>query len=512
MAPLARTTAGASADDVGAGGRWPTPVARAVRRACFGATGSQLDAATAQGLQAWLTEQLAAPAAVDDAPRLSSATATRPPAAAGTREDTAALTSWWLRRMVTSAHPMHERIVFGWHDIFATSVRTVRSAALMLTQHRTLRAHAMGRFADLAPAMLTDPAMLVWLDGRRNTRRRPNENLAREFFELFTLGHDGGYTELDVREAARALTGWTVTADGTARLEPGRHDPGTKTVLGQTGPLGAEDVARIALARPQSANHVLGRWWAILAGPTSIPAATQARLLAAYGPSGQAAPMIRALLCDEGFAGAVGTLVVSPVEWIVGALRSLRVQLDDTTMAIVLAGLDRLGQLPFAPPDVSGWPSGQAWLTTASAQTRLDLAGRLVLRADLSPVADAPPARRLEAACWLLGIPALTARTQAATVGYASTPPQLVSALLLSPEYLCTDDPIDDLGHLRHRHRIPAPADPSVPAGRLRRRRRRCVAGRRRPRQSRHGAARREDRSAADGLADPRRGHPLRGQ
>ncbi len=418
-----------------AAGRWPLPVARAVRRTCFGATGSQLDAAAAQGLDSWVDAQLAAPAAGDDAPTFA-ADASTPSGKPATRQDAAELTSWWVQRMVTAAHPLHERVVLGWHGIFATLIRTVRSPALMLTQHRTIRAHALGRFADLAPAMLTDPAMLVWLDGRRNTRRAPNENLAREFFELFTLGHDGGYTEVDVREAARALTGWTVSPEGTARLERARHDPGPKAILGHTGPFGAEDVAAIALAQPQSANHVLSRWWAMLAGPTPIPAATRVRLLAAYGQQGQATEMIRAMLTDEAFAAAAGTMVVSPVEWVVGALRSLSVSLDDSTMRMVLAGLERLGQVPFAPPNVSGWPSGQAWLTTASAQTRWDLAGRLVLRADLSTVADVPVGQRLDAACRLVGIPALTARTRAATEGYAATPPRLVAALLLSPEYL----------------------------------------------------------------------------
>ncbi len=412
--------------------RWPEPLCRAVRRTTFGANGALLDEAAGLGLDAWLSRELGADPNAPDAPT-AQPTTDSPKAQ---REAAIQLAAWWLRRMVTSQHPLTERLVFGWHEYFATSIRTVRSPGLMLTQQSTLRHHAVGRFADLAPAMLVDPAILVWLDGRRNTRRSPNENLAREFFEMFTLGQGIAYTESDVRESARALTGWTITAAGTARFERARHDDGVKTVLGRTGRLGATDVAAAALARPECAAHVLRRWWRMLAAPTDAPAATTARLLGAYGERGELTPAFRALLTDPGFTAAAGTVVVSPVEWLVGALRALRVTLDDAALTAALAGLDRLGQVPFAPPNVSGWPAGHAWLTSASAQVRLDLAGWLTARGDLKAVENTPAAQRLSAATHLLGIPTLTARTVAAANAHATHPQRLVTTLLLSPEYL----------------------------------------------------------------------------
>jgi len=282
--------------------------------------------------------------------------------------------------------------------------------------------------------MLTDPAMLVWLDGFRNTRRAPNENLAREFMELFTLGVGGGYTETDVREGARALTGWTVEA-GAARFVPGRHDPGSKTVLGHTGPLDAAGFARAVHAQPAWPAHVATRWWRALAAPAAPDPATLTRIVAALG-GGALTPMFRAVLTDPAFAPAAGSLVVTPVEWALGAVRSLRVDLDDPTVLALVAGLRRLGQLPFLPPNVSGWPSGQAWVSSASAATRSSLAVAVAGRADLHVVADVSATDRPDVAAHLLGIPAVTTRTRGVLRAAAGDPARIVAALLVSPEYL----------------------------------------------------------------------------
>ena len=151
--------------------------------------------------------------------------------------------------MVTVQEPLHERITLAWHNHFATSAQKVRSAAEMVAQNRTLRSLGTGDFSALAYAMLTDPAMLRWLDGQNNTAKAPNENLSREFMELFALGHGNGYTETDVREGARALTGWTIK-DRRRGLRPEAPRPGTKTFLGVTGSLGTREFCDAVLARP----------------------------------------------------------------------------------------------------------------------------------------------------------------------------------------------------------------------------------------------------------------------
>ncbi|MGB8382949.1 MAG: DUF1800 domain-containing protein, partial [Dermatophilaceae bacterium] len=351
------------------------------------------------------------------------------------RAQTEAVLGWWVRRMVAAKNPLVEKLTFGWHQHFATSAARVRDAGAMLTQNERLRALGRGRFPDLAVAMLTDPAMLVWLDGVKNRTGAPNENLAREYLELFTLGHDGGYSESDVKEGARALTGWTVDG-GTARLVPRRHDSEPKTVLGVTGNLDAAGFADAVLRHPAVAAHVATRWWRQLASPDAPPAQTLSRLVTAYGTQGELGPMFRALFTDPAFDAADGTLVASPVEWVIGAARALRLPADEATATTLSGMLRSLGQVPLYPPNVAGWPSGQAWLSTSAAQARARFAARLVAAGDLSSVEVAATASRVEAVTHLLGIPRLSARSAAALRPLAGNPRRLATVALLSPEYL----------------------------------------------------------------------------
>jgi len=240
-----------------------------VRRAGFGATGTQVDAVVTSGPATFLAAALSSDQSSDKglAPLPASTFPQVPPL--GKNADTAArkdrqsqitdqlrqLSGWWLRRMVQVDQPVVEKLTFLWHNHFATAASKVREATLMLAQNQTLRAQARGNFRTLALAMLTDPAMLVWLDGQKNVAGAPNENLSREFIELFTLGHGNGYTEQDVRDGARALTGWTITRDGTsARFVATRHDSGSKTVLGVNGNLDETGFCDAVLANPRRPN------------------------------------------------------------------------------------------------------------------------------------------------------------------------------------------------------------------------------------------------------------------
>jgi uncharacterized protein (DUF1800 family) len=224
--------------------------ARTLRRAGFGVSGDTVDAVARGSLTEYLDAALQADPDSDPGARATpmpqhaydrhplpknASTAQRQARNKQLTVEMTALSNWWIERMTSVHQPLHEKLTLLWHNHFATSAAKVRSAALMGGQNQKLRTLHTRDFHTLAYAMLTDPAMLVWLDGRTNTARSANENLAREFMELFSLGHGGGYTEDDVREGAKALTGWTVGADGSARLQPGRYNSGPKTLFGQTG-------------------------------------------------------------------------------------------------------------------------------------------------------------------------------------------------------------------------------------------------------------------------------------
>lgn len=424
--------------------------ARLVRRAGFGATGAAVDDAVRVGGATWLRQGLLGDPAADPGTVATPAPALAmpPPLAKGaTQEERKArnaqlseqsrqLTLWWLRRMMVVQNPVIEKLTFGWHNHFATSSAKVKVAQAMLGQNETLRRLGRGSFTDLATAMITDAAMVRWLDGDSSTAASPNENLSREFMELFALGHGNGYTEQDVREGARALTGWTVAADGTTRMVPKRHDAGPKTVLGHTGPLDATGFVEAVLSQPASPTFLATRWWQQLVSPNPPPAESLSRVVAAYGPGRDLGAMFTAILSDDHVVTEAGTVVVSPVEWLVGAVRALRTPTDEATVSKLQPVLRALGQTPFYPPSVAGWPSGHAWLSTASASTRMDAASRLAAMGDLHDVETAPPASRIDVVAHRLGLPHLSDRTVATLRTVLQDPKQLVSAALVSPEYL----------------------------------------------------------------------------
>jgi uncharacterized protein (DUF1800 family) len=423
--------------------------ARIVRRSGFGATGSAVDALVRSGLPAYLNT-LARPAADPGAgrtpmPKFAPITPAGKDAARADklklnqqrRDQLQSLSYWWIRRMAAVQQPFTERVTLGWHNHFATAATKVRSATAMAHQNDTLRRLGTGDFRTLAQAMLVDPAMLDWLDGQKNTVTGANENLSREFMELFALGHGDGYTEADVRDGARALTGWRIGRDqASAVLRPRLHDRTSKTVLGVTGDLDQAGFCDAVLARPASASHVCARWYGQLVSDTPPDEATLARLVAAYGSGRNLAAMFGALYSDQSFARAANTIVIGPVEWLVGAVRALKVPMTDATTKKCAGLLRALGQLPFYPPNVSGWPSGHAWLSTAAADLRSQAATALVRSADLSFVSGTAASHRIDAVGYQLGIGNFSDRTAKALQPLTGTPAQLVAVALTSPEYL----------------------------------------------------------------------------
>ena len=433
-----------------------TDVRHLLRRATLGPTAAEVDAAVTAGYDAALAALLT-PAGTDPGATATPVPVSGPdPRPAGTpgtdraaaqaaraaaREQVRTITAWWLERMVAARYGWVEALTFFWHGHFATSVQKVRSAALMLGQQRTFRDLGHGDFGALLGAMLRDPALVLWLDGQRNTRTAPNENLAREVMELFTLGI-GHYSEADVRAAARALTGWRLDrGTGGLTLDPARHDSGTKTILGRTGDIDTAGFAAILLAQPAHAEFLAARMWYRFASGDPVPPDTLARLAGAYRPARDVTALARAVFTDPAFPGTARGLVKAPVQWLVGALRQLGVRPSALPVPVARAlpaGLTALGQTLFAPPSVGGWPAGTAWLTTSATQQRLRLGTLLAGHADpavTAALSGTGTAGRVDALARLLVLDGFTDRTRGVLERAGCDPARLLALGLASPEY-----------------------------------------------------------------------------
>ncbi|MGE0358172.1 MAG: DUF1800 family protein [Burkholderiales bacterium] len=293
-----------------------------------------------------------------------------------------ALREWWFREMLLTPSPFTERMTLFWHGHFATSQQKVRSSRLVYRQNALLRRHALGSFREFLSAVSKDPAMLVYLDNAGSRRQAPNENFAREVMELFTLG-EGHYSERDVKEAARAFTGWSLDRDtGEYRYRPFFHDGGTKTVLGRTGRLDGEDVLALLLERPETAAFVTRKLWRELVSP--VPDEREVERLAALFREADYAirPLLRAMLLSEAFWSPAnrGALVKSPVDLVVGTLHTFGIRPFDLRPAVAAAAL--LGQNLMSPPNVKGWPGGEAWIDSSTLLGRKQFLDRLMRGAD----------------------------------------------------------------------------------------------------------------------------------
>ncbi len=290
------------------------------------------------------------------------------------QNDIGRLRGWWLLRMRHTARPLHARLGVFWHGHFATSNTKVNSPPLMLRQHRTLERLGAGPLEDLLISMARDPAMIIWLDGNDNVKGRPNENFAREFFELFSLGV-GHYTEADIQESARAFTGWHQRS-GRFRFVGSEHDGGAKTVLGVTGNLDGADIVQAALARPACSRFIaakLLREFLCPDPPEDIIEAVAQRLRETDHHIGETLRTVLAsrAMFDDRFYRA---RIKSPVEFALGAVRSLRMSVPAPPLADAVS---QMGQRLFEPPSVKGWDGHRAWLNTATMLVRLNLAERV---------------------------------------------------------------------------------------------------------------------------------------
>jgi uncharacterized protein (DUF1800 family) len=379
--------------------------AHLLSRAGFGGTPEEIDAFQALGLEK-AVEVLLAPAAGSSQPTaadplpftpLARETLSRRELALLPREkrqekvremrrqdaeELQRLRAWWIRRMALTRSPLAEKMALFWHGHFATSQREVRNATHMRLQNQLFRDRGLGDFRALVRAVARDPAMLRYLDGNQNRRGKPNENFARELLELFTLGL-GNYTEADVKEAARAFTGWTVRGD-EGFFARRAHDPGAKTFLGRTGAFGSDEVLDIIFEQPAASRFIARKLFVHFAHEE--PGAEAVEDLAATLRAANweiRAALSRLFRSAEFYSPrARGNRIKSPVELVAGTLRLLRIDPGESPAFAALAG--RMGQDLFFPPNVKGWPAGKAWISTATVFERASLA-RAVLGLDRPP-------------------------------------------------------------------------------------------------------------------------------
>ncbi|ARO14867.1 hypothetical protein BVG79_01521 [Ketogulonicigenium robustum] len=276
--------------------------------------------------------------------------------------ETHRLAFWWMDRMVRSPHPLQEKMTLFWHGHFATSEEKLRDYRKIRLQLDTLRAGALGNFGALLTAVSKDPAMLVFLDAAQNVKGAPNENFGREVMELFTMGV-GNYTEDDIREAARAFTGWG-NNDLTFVFDPDSHDAGEKTFLGHTGHFDGDDILRIILAQDQTAIYIASKIYRFFVRDDLSSDVAQ-RLGALLRAGGYAiAPFLRTLFLSQDFysTASVGTHIKSPTELIVSTYRKLGLSHLPGIPDPGVVG-KTLGQVLLYPPTVAGWGEGRSWIT-----------------------------------------------------------------------------------------------------------------------------------------------------
>jgi uncharacterized protein (DUF1800 family) len=289
------------------------------------------------------------------------------------------LKAWWVYRMLYSPDPLGERLTLMWHNHFATSALKVRDLSAMRRQNELFRALARAPFGQLLPAAVCDPAMLVWLDAPANRKEHPNENLARELMELFSLGI-GHYTETDVKEAARALTGWMLVG-GKFHEDAILHDAGEKTILGRDGRWRGDDLVRLVLEHPATAERLARRLCEQFMGEGAVDAAARKALASGLRTHDlDIGWAVETVLRSQAFfaGGNLGNRILGPAEYVIGSVRALE-QMDPPLSTYLLAyWMGQLGQDLFHPPNVGGWPGGRTWITAQTMIGRAKYAAALV--------------------------------------------------------------------------------------------------------------------------------------
>lgn len=347
-----------------------TQIGHLLRRAGFGASSAELETFMNMG-RAATVEYMIGYRAVDD-----SALESRLTSLSLDLERLSDLQQWWLLRMIYTRRPLLEKMVLFWHGLLTSAFKKVGKGPYMYDQNQLFRTHALGNYDTLLKAISRDPAMLIWLDSRRNKKSAPNENFARELMELFTMGI-GHYTEADVRESARAFTGWGLRKKHFV-FTATQHDFGSKTFLGHTGNFDGDDIIDIIMEQPATAEFISGKLFAFLVHDDPEPA-TLASLAETFRSNHYSIEaVVRQILTSPEFYSekAYRAKIKSPAEMVSGTVRSLGIETSGRALRRLT---DRMGQSLFNPFDVSGWLGGPTWINSSTLLQRLNFANLVAI-------------------------------------------------------------------------------------------------------------------------------------
>jgi uncharacterized protein (DUF1800 family) len=424
-------------------------LAHLYRRAGFGATQAEIEAAAKLGFDATVEKLLAGLSEKDvsgDALKLPTLTPLAQSSIPGFTyndyNEFIELSTWWLDRMVVTDTPLREKLVLLMHEQFPTSYAKVGYADLMYNQNQIFRTLGPGPFDVLTQAVSKDPAMLIWLDTGTDLKAHPNENFARELMERFTMGI-GTYSEHDVREGARAFTGWSLDYfSGEFFFNTYDHDNGEKRYLGHTGRFQGEDIIQIATHTEASARWVVSRFWSWLAYPVTPHDPVVSDLAPGFKKDLNMTNLLRAIFHHPAFLSKKSTtgLIKQPIEFLVGTLRLLGLTTQAYPEGDFVYLLANLGQQPFVPFNVGGWGQNQYWLSTSASNSQLALAWSVAQYADLAAVADlnGNPGGQVALITKMLAIDTWSQRSYSALWKLAdrASPQELLVLALVSPEYL----------------------------------------------------------------------------
>ncbi|WP_367875228.1 DUF1800 family protein [Luteolibacter sp. Populi] len=297
---------------------------------------------------------------------------------------------WWFRRMQKTKAPLREKMVLFWHDHFATSVQKVRQPVLLVMQNELFRRHATGSFKDLTHEIVKNPAMMLYLDTQNSKKGKPNENFAREVMELFTLG-EGNYTEPDIKEAARAFTGYQLNRqNGTVVHNKRQADNGEKTIFSKTGRFDGDDVVDLIFEQSAASRLIPRKLWEYFVAENPSEEGVDALAKSFREADFKVEPLLREIFLSKSFYSekAMHDQIKCPIQYLVQMSKEL--EIPELPTAYVLNAQQQLGQVLFAPPNVAGWDWGKAWINTNTLLSRYNVAGFVTKGAQES--AD-PPAK-----------------------------------------------------------------------------------------------------------------------
>jgi uncharacterized protein (DUF1800 family) len=366
------------------------------------------------------------------------------------RQERGVLQRWAIDQLLKNPTALQERMTWFWHNHFTSSiVRSGRTINLMRDQTLLVRKQALGNFSDLLKQISYDPLMLIYLDGQSNRKGKPNENFARELLELFTLG-EGNYTDQDVKEVARAFTGWRLNKNNDVKLRKKLHDGGQKVILGKTGRFSSDDVLNILLKHPKTAEFVATKLWHEFISTDKPETATIKRWAHTFRSNNyEIKPLLQDIFSSDAFWNDQykGTLIKSPIDIVVGTLRTLDLEDKNLPLRSLQVQLRKMGQDLYNPPNVKGWPGGESWVDGVTLPVRQQFLRRLTrgsnnqkqkapttsmmmqaTKSKTMPATDTPSLAVDQWEAWLLPIPAITSIK-------SKNPRRQLQSLVLDPAY-----------------------------------------------------------------------------